>query len=151
MQIAYLTPDEVHRDLAVRLAEDCGATVQPLSPNDPLPTEQFDAVLYDLDYLPPAQRQELLVDLAASSATRPVPVGVHSYNLDDQVSALRRHGVVVARRLGPGVFRSLSRSHAVEPDRVTVLVPNEEEAASRASLLLEIRISTHGVILTSEC
>ncbi len=37
MHVAYLTTDEVNRDLALRLAEKCSISLDPLLPRDPPP------------------------------------------------------------------------------------------------------------------
>ena len=106
MRIAYLTLDEVNEHLATLMAGECGATLFRLMPRDPKPDGEFDAVLYDLDSLPPRQQQELLSMLLSSRPFR--PVGVHSYRLEeDEAAALRRHGLVVSRRVETAVFQAL--------------------------------------------
>src|SRR5262245_46838320 len=99
MRIAYLTTDEVNRELAMRLAAGQGARLEVLWPGDEPPDGRVDAVVYDLDCLPVGLRQEVLSKLAAAAA--PWPAAVHGYALGgDQVRALRKRGVVVRRRLG---------------------------------------------------
>jgi len=49
MKIAYLSTDEVNQNLAENLAARCGASQDCLSPHDPPPNGQYDAVVYDLD------------------------------------------------------------------------------------------------------
>jgi hypothetical protein len=106
MQIAYLTLDEVNENLATFMVEESGATLFPLRPRDPKPDSEFDAVLYDLDSLPPPYKNELLSVLLSSPLLR--PVGVHSYQLeDDEAAALRRCGLLVSRRIEPAVFQAL--------------------------------------------
>jgi hypothetical protein len=109
MRIAYLTTDEVNEQLAVDLADEYGASLHVLSPRDPAPDGEFDGVLYDLDHLPPSQRQKLLSALLAGSPLD--RVAVHSYSLEEcQIDTLRAHGVDVHRRLEGAVFQSLCRA-----------------------------------------
>jgi hypothetical protein len=106
MWCAYLTLDEVNQDLAQRLAAAAGVRLEVLSLRDAAPAGQFEAVLYDLDFLPPDCREALLADLRAQRWIE--PVAVHSYQLSPrQIVALRRSGVIVARRLGRKVFDRL--------------------------------------------
>src|SRR5262249_28461141 len=72
MRVAYLTLDEVHQDLAMRLAENAGMIRYPLSPRDPPPDGQFDAVLYDWDYLLPEQKQAIFSQLCSGRSSFPV-------------------------------------------------------------------------------
>jgi hypothetical protein len=106
MRIAYLTLDEVNENLAALMAEKCGAALFPLTPRDPKPDGEFDAVLYDLDSFPPRHRKELLSELLS---TRPLhPVAVHSYQLEeDEQAALRRCGLLVCRHIDTAVFQAL--------------------------------------------
>jgi hypothetical protein len=109
MLIAYLTTDEVNQDLAMRMAEECGTTLALLSLRDGPPDGRFAAVLYDLDFLPPLQRQEVLGELLAGPSSH--PVAVHSYNLEeDQVKALAENQVLVHRHLEPEVFQILCQA-----------------------------------------
>ncbi len=106
MEIAYLTTDEVNQELAVQFAEDCGATLYALSLCDPIPNGEFDALLYDWDCLSKEQQQEILSQLFSESS--PHWVGLHSYNLDDElVEALTQKGVAVFHCLAPEVFQTL--------------------------------------------
>ena len=108
MRIAYLTTDEVNEQLAVDLANECGASLHVLSLRDSPPDGEFDAVLYDLDYFPTPQRQKLLSDLLAGPS--PHRVALHSYNLEEyQIDALRGNGIAVHRRLGSEIFQLLHR------------------------------------------
>lgn len=107
MLIAYLTTDEVNQHLALHMAEECGETVCLLTPSDPPPDEDFDAIVYDWDYLPVRRQQAILAELSAGRSRR--PVAVHSYNLEeDCAEALRRQDVAVYRALQPEVFRLLA-------------------------------------------
>ena len=107
MLIAYVTTDEVNEQLALQMAEESGETVCPLSPNDAPPDDDFDAAVYDWDYLPVQRQQATLAQLLAGQAPRRAVV--HSYSLDeDCVKALRQRKVAVYRTLQPEVFRRLS-------------------------------------------
>jgi hypothetical protein len=111
MLYAYLTHDEVNQDLAERLAARAGVELEVLWCRDPAPAGQFDAVLYDLDCLPPDRRQALLTDLQAGQPIH--AIAVHSYHLSiRQARALQRHGVIVTRRLQPLVFARLQAAVA---------------------------------------
>jgi hypothetical protein len=109
-RIAYLTTDELNEAEAAQLADECRVEIHPLLLRDPPPNGEFDAVLYDLDYLPVERRQVVLAELLAGPPHS--RVGVHSFNLDEeQEEALRRNHVVVARRLDEALIRQLlSRS-----------------------------------------
>jgi hypothetical protein len=109
MRVAYLTTDEVNRDLALAMAEKCGLTLCPLEPRDGLPTKDYDAILYDWDSWPVEQRQEALAAMLAGPL--PHAVALHGYGLpDNQAETLRRHTVAVYRRLQPRAFRFLRRA-----------------------------------------
>jgi hypothetical protein len=104
--LAYQTTDEVHRATTDGLTANCGAQMVPLFLNDPPPNGQFNAVLYDLDYLYTEARQAVLAELLAGPPH--CPTGVHSFNLDEeQEKGLRRNGVVVSRRLDAALIRRL--------------------------------------------
>jgi len=108
MRIAYLSTDEVNLDLARRWASTCGCEVVPLTPRDPRPNGEYDAAIYDLDFLPPMLRQRVLTDLSRGSWHG--PVAVHSYNLGaQQVRDLHVRGVHVRRRLEREVLVLLRR------------------------------------------
>jgi hypothetical protein len=108
MRIAYLTTDEVNPDLAGRWADTCGCEVIPLSPSDPLPDGDFDAAIFDLDFLLPPLRQKVLAILLSDPLH--FPVAVHSYNLRRrQANALRARGVLVRRRLERRILMRLRR------------------------------------------
>ena len=109
MLIAYLTTDEVNQAVAAQMAEECEAAHYPLWQRDRPPEGRFDAVLYDLDYLSPPQRQEVLRGLLGSPP--PYPVAVHSYHLDeDEVRGLLQNRVAVGRRLDLGLFTALRQA-----------------------------------------
>jgi hypothetical protein len=106
VRIAYLTTDEVNGALAVQMAAECGMALDARWPRDWPPQAPLEAVVYDLDYLPPEQRQEILWQLLAEAVQ--IPTVVHSYQLEEhQVETLRRHGVVVERRLDVPLFQAL--------------------------------------------
>ena len=109
MRVAYLTTDEVNRDLALAMAEKCGLTLCPLEPRDGPLTKDYDAILFDWDSWPAEKRQEALAAMLAGPL--PHAVALHGYGLeDDQVETLRRHSVAVYRRLQPRAFRFLRRA-----------------------------------------
>jgi hypothetical protein len=109
MRVAYLTTDEVNRELALEMADKCGLTLCPLEPRNGPPTKEYDAILYDWDSWPAEQRQETLAALLAGPL--PHAVALHGYGLeDDQVETLRRHTIAVYRRLQPRAFRFLRRA-----------------------------------------
>jgi hypothetical protein len=137
MSIAYLSADEVNCHLAARMAAACGAALHPVSPRDPPPDGRFDAVLYDLDSMPPACREEILASALADRAT--CPVAVHSYNLDMQADALRDKGVVVTRRLGPRVLRALCGSLGPAPATLPPLRP--QRGLADPDIVVEITVS----------
>jgi hypothetical protein len=111
MRLAYLTLDEVNLELARRLAARACLRLDELTFRDGDRTGPRDGVLYDLDTLPEDYRGRLLAALAAGG--RDGPVGVHGYALAPrQARALRRRGVVVARRLSRVLFARL-RERAV--------------------------------------
>jgi hypothetical protein len=137
MPIAYLSTDEVNCYHAARMAAACGTTLHPVSPTDTPPDGRFDAVIYDLDSIPPACREEIVASALADPATR--PVAVHSYNLDMQADALRDKGVVVTRRLGPVVLRALCRS--LGPAPATLPPPTPQGGLADPDIFLEITVS----------
>jgi hypothetical protein len=106
MRIAFVSTDEVNQALVAQMAAECGAVVCTLVPKDPPPDGLFDAVLYNLDDVPRDQRSALLDELRRVRPHR--PTGVHGYDItDEQARALNRDGVAAARRLHPGLIRSL--------------------------------------------
>src|SRR5262249_3609910 len=98
MRVAYLTTDVVNEQLALQMAATCGLALYPLAPKDRPRGEAFEAVLYDWDYLPAREQQEVLAELLAGGRSH--GAALHGYNLeDDQVEALCRHTVAVYRCL----------------------------------------------------
>ena len=81
MLVAYLTTDEVNEALALRMATECGITLCPLALQASAPDGDFDAVLYDWDYLPVERRQTVLEDLVG--AQTPDLAALHGYHLED--------------------------------------------------------------------
>jgi hypothetical protein len=103
MRLAYLTLDEVNRDLARRLAAGAGLQLDELTPRGAGRDGHHGAALYDLDSLPADDRGRLLD--ALSSGWRDGPAAVHGYGLSGrQARALRRRGVLTTRRLSRGLF-----------------------------------------------
>ena len=109
MRVAYLTTDEVNEHLAVTMAAACDIQLVPRAPGQAPPDGEFDAVLYDWDYLPPEHRQALRERLRVGRG--PGRVIVHGYNLGKkEVAAWRQQGIAVFRRLESKVFRALRRA-----------------------------------------
>jgi hypothetical protein len=127
MRIAYLSTDEVNRDLAAQWAGERNITLDVLD-SEPIRADvPFDAILCDLDYLPAERREEILAGLLAGAAS--CPAAVHSYNLeDDQAADLREHGVLVVRRLTESLFDRVCRAvRAVARNRrQQQSVPNDQ-------------------------
>jgi hypothetical protein len=106
MRIAYQTSDEVNRDLAMRWANDDDSILDAFDLDATISDASFDAVVYDLDFLPVERRTEVLQLLMARSSVG--LAAVHSYNLKRrQVRTLRARGVIVARRLTNRLFARL--------------------------------------------
>jgi len=120
MRIAHVTTDEVNQDLAFRVARSLGAVMIPLV-QDAMPTYvRLDAILCDLDRVPPDRRQALLEEIR--SETTDLPVAVYGYCLsEEQAAKLRFRGVAVAQRLHAALIRTLVKAvrqnlAAVPPD-----------------------------------
>jgi hypothetical protein len=112
MLVAYFTTDEVHEDTALQLAADYGAMLCTEPFRGQFPDGEFDAVVYDWDYLSPPYQQAVMSFLLAKPP--PHPVAVHSYHLsDDEFWALHQNGVQVHRRLEPALFLGLLLSHTI--------------------------------------
>ncbi len=108
MFIAYVSPDEVHQDLAAQLAEERGVTLVSFAALAEMPLVPYPAVIYDVDYLTPEDRQRVFDELTGTPPTH--VAGVHSYNLNaGRQKALRRNGVAVHRRLAAAWFGRLVR------------------------------------------
>jgi hypothetical protein len=108
MRIAYLTADEVNSDLAQRWALERGFEVVPVSPGDPFPNGDFDAAIYDLDFLAPTILQQVLANLLTDPSH--APAAVHGYNLRRrQANGLLARGVFVRRKLDRGILAMLQR------------------------------------------
>jgi hypothetical protein len=106
MFVAYLTTEKVYRCQALQMAQENDILLCLLTPSDPPPGGQFGAVLYDWDSVPVEQRPQLLTELLAGRAPR--PVAVHGYELrEGEAASLRKRGVAVYRGLQPEVFRLL--------------------------------------------
>ena len=82
MRIAHITTDEVNLALGVRLARSLGADMIPYSA-DLKPAEiRRDAVLCDLDRIPPDRRRSFLNEIH-SRATE-LPLAVYGYCLSEE-------------------------------------------------------------------
>ncbi len=112
MNLAYVTLDEVHQDLAYRLAVRNRVNLRVFWPTETFSPRRFAAVLYDLDYLPAPDRDRILARLRGGPLK--VVCGVHSYNVSaKQRRALQRNGVIVRRRLSAGLLRAVLERSAV--------------------------------------
>ena len=98
MRIAYVSTDEVNQDLAERIAAKHGVGVCKRLPTDRKPDDQCDAVLYNLDDIPPAERSALIEGFRSGKLDH--PTAVHGYDItDEEARTLSRNGVSAARRL----------------------------------------------------
>jgi hypothetical protein len=120
MRIAHITTDEVNQALAVQVARPLGAAMTPLGPGEMSTHFLFDAVLFDLDRVPPDRRAALLDEIHSETTDR--PMAVYGYCLsEEQARKLRFHGVAVAQRLHAALIRTLANAArqnlgAVPPD-----------------------------------
>jgi hypothetical protein len=107
LNLAYLSHDEVNQHRARQLADARGIELSPLFLKEAATAGPFDAVLHDLDCLPPADRRAVLKSLLAGPL--PCPAAVHSYGLEEEeVEALRARGVVVHCHLEEAVSALLA-------------------------------------------
>jgi hypothetical protein len=108
MRIAYITTDEVNQSLAEKFARRQAHTAV-AAPADETPRDAgFDAVIYDLDYLPADVRDDIVETLVMRPCR--LPTAVHGYNISPRsAKALHANGVLVYRRLQPGMFRKLAQ------------------------------------------
>jgi hypothetical protein len=98
MRITYVSTDEVNQDLAARIAAKFGVGVCKRLPKDRKPDDLCDAVLYNLDDVPRAERSALIEGFRCGKPDR--PTAVHGYDItDEQARTLSRNGVATARRL----------------------------------------------------
>jgi hypothetical protein len=115
MQLAYLSTDELNRELVRGWAGRQGLGVTCPSRVDRAPEESYDAVLLDLDHLPANGLAELLDRLAATR--RYCLVAAHGYGtarID-----LGGRPLAVHERLRPGVLRDLARAaRSAAPEHV---------------------------------
>lgn len=102
MRIALLSLDEVNTSLAGRLAAIRRDGLEVYWPKDGLPGAEFEAVLIDLDHWPTPIGQVI----NALGPRRYLAVFSYALRGRRRIRALRRKGLAVFRRLGPGVFRS---------------------------------------------
>jgi hypothetical protein len=111
--IAYISLDEVNQDLAARTAEKYGAYLDGFASLADMPPLSCDVVIYDFDFLPSDERRRAFEELTSGRASGLTVV--HSYNLNPrEKKALRRHGVVVRRRLAPGWLGRLIHKKSVK-------------------------------------
>jgi hypothetical protein len=118
MILAYLTHDEVNRDLSQRMADSLGIQLLPLFVRDIAPLDSFDAIVYDLDSLPADDRDLIVQALQRGRLFR--PAAVHSYNLEPrQTARLKECGVTAQRRLNLRLvlaLREAALAHAARPE-----------------------------------
>ena len=106
MLVVYFTPDDVNEELAMQFAAACGLTVRCIPFGSSRLNGEFEAVVYDWDYLPLPWRHDILVTLLCNPL--PCPVALHGYHLaEEQIEALRANGVQIHHCLQPNVFRGL--------------------------------------------
>jgi len=104
--VAYVSHDPLNSSDTEALLAARGACMAPLWLRDPRPNGEYAAVLYDFDFLPPADRERILKELTAAPLTG--RRGVHGHSLEDeQIEALEARGVVAARALTPGLIGRL--------------------------------------------
>jgi hypothetical protein len=98
MRVAYVTTDQANEEFAKLLAEESQLTLHAIEPRDGPPNGEFDAIIYDWDFLPVSLRDGVLTGLTAGGRT--CPVTLHTYFLrDEEIRKLRDKGVRVFRRL----------------------------------------------------
>ena len=110
MRIAHVTTDEVDQELAVQAASPIGATMTPLGPEEDMSTHfLFDAVLYDLDRVPPDRREAILDGIRSETTNR--PMAVYGYCLTEEAAQKtsfprrRRGGATSCRDIMPRPWR----------------------------------------------
>jgi hypothetical protein len=119
MLCAYLTLDEVNQDVAERLALQAGVELEAVSPRDMLAARTFDALVVDLDSLPPGYRKAVFADFLAGR--NKAAAAVHSYHLRIRdARVLHRRGVIVGRRLDEELFRRLHEAVVTPKRKITV-------------------------------
>jgi hypothetical protein len=105
-----LSHDEVNQEIALRLGEAHGLTVQVRPLKEGLPDRDGRALVVDLDSVAPDRRalQRLLKEL--SGRPHDYPVAAFGYNLEeDQLSDLRAAGVhVFEHGLGSELFAAIT-------------------------------------------
>jgi hypothetical protein len=141
MLIAYISSDEVNRDMASRMAAARETTLHSFFPECKPPDSRFGAVLYDLDSMPTWLRRRVVAELLTTTPSR--PMAVHTYKLDGETVALRGKGVTVNRRLGPHVIRAL----CPPSDRDPAPLPSVEDRSGMfdPNLVGVITVSAIGV------
>jgi hypothetical protein len=121
MRIAHLTTDELNQALAVRFGRSLGVELICLDPEELPANARYDAVLCDLDRVPPNRRQALLDEIHSESTAS--PMAIYGYCLsEDQARKLRFHGVAVAQSLNAALVRTLVK--AVR-QHLTVVPPDD--------------------------
>src|SRR3954452_19021588 len=109
MILAYLTHDQVNEPRARELADARGVQLSPLFLKEAATAGPFDAIVHDLDCLPPAARPAILKNLLAGPLT--CAAAVHGYSLEEaEGEGLRARGVVVHSHLEEVVRAVLARA-----------------------------------------
>jgi hypothetical protein len=140
MRIAYLTSDEVNLDLARQWALDFDCEVIPLSTVEPLPSDDVDGAIYDLDFLAQPFLKQVLAGLLNSPRQRPTVV--HAYNLRQCiVNELLARGVYVRRRLERGILATLRRE-------VQYIQTGKGEARTRKETP---SVTSNAILITYSC
>jgi hypothetical protein len=141
MLIAYISADEVNRDLAARIGASSGAQVEFLGHEGPAQEGRFDVVLYDLESLTRAQREMIVAKLLERPSSR--PVAVHFYNFEGRAEQLRERGVICSRKLTPSLLRMLCRSAASRIEIPPAIAERDERGT--APFVGQITVSVLGV------
>ena len=127
MLVVYFTPDDVNEELAMQFAAACGLTVRCIPFGSSRLTGEFEAVVYDWDYLPLPWRPDILATLLWNPL--PCPVALHGYHLaEEEIEALRANGVQVHHCLQLNVFRGLCP--ASKPNRTSDVAGGSDQLRS---------------------
>ena len=98
MRITYVSTDEVNQDLADADRREVRRGICKRLPKDRKPDDLCDAILYNLDDVPRAERSALIERFRRGKPDR--PTAVHGYDItDEQARTLGRNGVATAQRL----------------------------------------------------
>jgi hypothetical protein len=115
-RVYHLCTDPCENHLAEGWGQAAGLEVQPLFPKDGMYPADGDGLVINLNYLglTPLGRAQLA--RRTYLTVLPYPAAVSSFDLEpDTITALQDRGLLVARRLGPGLFQELARRIARKP------------------------------------